>query len=401
MGKRLLILGGSRYCLPIIDAAHDLGHEVVTMDYIPGNIAHRYSDRYENVSIVDKEAVCTAARNLSIDGIMSFAADPGVVSAAYTAEVMGLPFQGSAETVALMQNKGLFRSFLQNNGFNCPRSFVFSRVEEVLAASSDIPYPVIVKPTDSAGSKGCTRVDQPEQLVAAVEYALQFSAENACIIEEFVEKKYPSSDADGFTINGRFECLSFTSQLFDESAAGPYTPSGYDMPCGIPEDYTALLRSELQRMADLLHLQSGVYNIETRIGVDGLPYIMEVSPRGGGNRLSEMLRYAGGVDLLTASVQAALGEKITDIHEPTYDGFWHQQILHSPEGGIFKGMWYVEGFREAHVKDEQLWVEPGTQVAAFSAANHAFGTVFMRFDTKEELERFHENEELFMKVIVD
>ena len=77
--KKLMLLGGLRYLLPVIEAAHDLGYYVITCDYLPNNIAHKYSDEYCNVSIIDKEAVLALAKNLQIDGIMSFAVDPGVV----------------------------------------------------------------------------------------------------------------------------------------------------------------------------------------------------------------------------------------------------------------------------------------------------------------------------------
>ena len=89
--KKLMLLGGLRYLLPVIEAAHDLGYYVITCDYLPNNIAHKYSDEYCNVSIIDKEAVLALAKNLQIDGIMSFAVDPGVVTAAYVQEQMGLP----------------------------------------------------------------------------------------------------------------------------------------------------------------------------------------------------------------------------------------------------------------------------------------------------------------------
>ena len=44
--KKLMVLGGSRYALPVIKAAHDLGIYVITCDYLPDNIAHKYSDEY-------------------------------------------------------------------------------------------------------------------------------------------------------------------------------------------------------------------------------------------------------------------------------------------------------------------------------------------------------------------
>ena len=95
--KKLMILGGSRYALPVIKSAHELGLYVITADYLPENIAHRYSDEYCNVNIIDKEATLKEARLRNIDGIMSFACDPGVVTAAYVAEQLGLPSVGSFE----------------------------------------------------------------------------------------------------------------------------------------------------------------------------------------------------------------------------------------------------------------------------------------------------------------
>lgn len=52
-----MLLGGIRYLLPAIEAAHKHGAYVITLDYLPDTIAHKYSDEYHNVSILDKEAL--------------------------------------------------------------------------------------------------------------------------------------------------------------------------------------------------------------------------------------------------------------------------------------------------------------------------------------------------------
>ena len=44
--KKLMLLGGIRYLLPVIKAAHEQGYYVITADYLPDNIAHQYSDEY-------------------------------------------------------------------------------------------------------------------------------------------------------------------------------------------------------------------------------------------------------------------------------------------------------------------------------------------------------------------
>ena len=284
--KKLLLLGGLRYLLPVIEAAHKLGYYVITCDYIPGNIAHKYSDEYHNVSIIDKEAVLALARELEIDGIMSFAVDPGVVTAAYVQDQMGLP-GNPYESVKILQNKDRFRRFLSEHGFNVPWAFSFSSVEDTLLKSGEFTYPLIVKPTDSAGSKGVTRVDRAEDLEDAVKYALKHSISERVIVEEFIEKEGCSSDTDCFSVDGELKFVSFSAQRFDEKAANPYTPSAYSWPSTMTKEQEAELTSELQRVLHLLGMRTSIYNVETRIGKNGKTYIMEVSPRGGGNRLAD------------------------------------------------------------------------------------------------------------------
>lgn len=398
--KTLLILGGSRYIMPVIEAAHDLECKVVTCDYLPHNYAHAFSDEYVNASIVDKEAILDVARAVHADGITSFAADPGVTTAAYVAEQLGLPFQGSYEAVCTLQNKNLFRAFLCESGFTCPRAFEFSSREDAEREADGLPYPLIAKPIDSAGSKGVTRVDGPESLSAAIDHALQFSLSGKCIVEQFIEKDGPSSDADSFTVDGRLECISFTDQLFDVTGSNPYVPSAYAMPSSMAPEHQIALRQDVQRVVDLLGLKTGIYNIESRVGKDGLPYIMELSPRGGGNRLAEMLRYAAEIDMIRASVAASVGLPVENISMPVYQGFWYQQMLHTEVAGVFRGIEYAPGFKEAHVKEEQLWIEPGTTVQEFTSANYAFGSVFLHFDTQEELASFRSDPDQQMKVIV-
>jgi dTDP-4-amino-4,6-dideoxygalactose transaminase len=62
--KKLMLLGGIRYLLPVIETAHKFGVYVITADYLPDNIAHKYSDKYVNVSILDREAVFANCPNV-------------------------------------------------------------------------------------------------------------------------------------------------------------------------------------------------------------------------------------------------------------------------------------------------------------------------------------------------
>ena len=383
--KKLMLLGGLRYLLPVIESAHKLGYYVITCDYLPDNIAHKYSDEYHNVSIIDKEAVLALAKELQIDGIMSFAVDPGVVTAAYVQKQMGLPAFCPYESVCILQNKDRFRNFLTQHGFNVPKAKGFSSIEEAMAEKYWFPWPVIVKPTDSAGSKGVTRVDRLEDLRPALEVAFAHSLSKRVIVEEFIEKAGCSSDTDSFSVDGELKFVSFSAQRFDEHAPNPYTPSAYSWPSTMTAEQEAELTSEIQRLLKLLGMQTSIYNIETRVGTNGNPYIMEVSPRGGGNRLAEMLRFATGVDLITNAVRAAVGDEVVAVEQKPYNGHWAEVILHADKDGIFNHLLIKSETVNAKIVETDLWVKKGDSIHAFKGANDAIGTLVVQFENDKDL----------------
>lgn len=392
-----MILGGSRYALPVIEAAHKLGIYVITCDYLPDNIAHKYSDEYCNVSIIDKEKTLEVAKRLNIDGVMSFACDPGVITSAYVAEKMNLPNVGPYESVCILQNKKKFREFLKDNGFTVPTAKGYKNIEEALKDVDLYQWPVIVKPTDSAGSKGVTRVDSPEDLKKSIQYALSFSHSDEFIIEDFITQHGYSSDTDCFSIDGELRFVSFDCQRFDSKAKNPYTPAAYSWPSSMTIEHQEELKNEIQRLLKLLKMRTAVYNIETREGTDGKAYIMELSPRGGGNRLSECLRYATGVDMITNMVKYSVGLPIDEITQEPYDGCWAEIILHSDQPGVFKELWISDEILD-NVVERDLWIKEGTEVGGFTAANEAIGTLVLKFENQERVEEVLGNQDKYVKV---
>lgn len=398
--KKLMLLGGLRYLIPVIKKAQRMGIYVITCDYLPDNIAHKYSDEYHNVSIIDKEAVLKLAMALEIDGIMSFAVDPGVITAAYVAEKMNLPSAGPYESIKILQNKNLFRAFLEEYHFNVPKARSYSSVEEALKDFEVIDHPIMVKPVDSAGSKGVTKVSAREELMPALDRAMASSFSKTIIIEDYLESKGYSSDSDCFSVNGKLEVVTFSSQRFDSGSPNPYTPAAFSWPSSISYDNQLYLKSELQRLIKLLEMQSSIYNIEVREALDGKAYIMEVSPRGGGNRLSEVISRASGIDLITYAIQAALGEEIGGIPELFYTGNWAEVILYSNEAGSYRDLYISPDVKDA-VVEVDLWVQRGDEINAFTGANDAVGTVILNFENKDVLKKVLSDYSQYLTVIVE
>ena len=330
---------------------------------------------------------------------MSFAVDPGVVTAAYVADKMGLPMPGPYESVCILQNKDRFRDFLSNNGFNVPKAKGYSSMEKAMADILLFTWPVIVKPTDSAGSKGVTKVNGPEEIEDALKTAFAHSISKHIIVEDFIDKQGCSSDCDCFSIDGKLDFVSFSAQHFDAGAPNPYTPSAYSWPSTFTSRQEAELTSELQRLLTLLGMRTSIYNIETRIGTDGKPYIMEVSPRGGGNRLSEMIRRITGIDLITAAVLAAVGETPSGVVQKPCLGHWAEIILHADNAGTFENL-IVPKEIEKYVVDKDLWINKGDNIKAFHGANDTIGTLVVKFEKKDDFNYALNKLNSFFTVIV-
>lgn len=186
MQKRILFLGGSKFQIPPIKYAKKQGHYVISCDYLPDNPGHQYADEYYNVSTTDSDAVLALAEKLNVDGIVAYASDPAAPTQAYVANKLGLP-SNPYESVEILSRKDYFRKFLEENDFLVPKSnsFDFESIDQAIAWFDKLEKPVIVKPVDSSGSKGVTKVYTEEELVHAFSYALEFSRAKIVAVEEF------------------------------------------------------------------------------------------------------------------------------------------------------------------------------------------------------------------------
>lgn len=398
--EKVLLLGGSYTLLPIIKRAHQYGWYVITMDYFPDNLAHKYSDEFANISVIDKEAVLAFAEKTKIKAISSFGCDAGAVSAAYVAEKMGLPYVCSYEAACILQDKALFRSFLRDHNFNVPYAKGFSSKDEALHNITELKCPVIVKPVDSAGSKGVSRCDSKDELEAAIDSALANTHSNAFIIEEFLEKEGPSSGSETFFQDGIACFNGVYDQFFDSTAPNPFVPAAECWPSTHNKSTQDIVYAELNRLASLLHIRTGLMNVEWRVS-NGKPYLMEVTPRAGGNRLAEMLSIATDVDIVDAEVRQILGMTLPKVHEPIYKGYFANLVIHSHITGILSHVEIDADFRKKHLIEEDLWVKKGEHIDAWTGGNHSIGILFLRFVSCAEMMRCleHANSLYMVKVV--
>lgn len=399
--KKVLMLGGAPAQIPAIKKAKEMGLYVITCDYLPDNPGHALADEYYNVSTTNKEEVLKLAQKLQIDGIVCYASDPSALTAAYVAENMGLP-TSPCKSVEILSNKDLFRKFLQENGFCTPKAGGYCSVEEAIEGLKDYKFPVIIKPVDSSGSKGVTKLEEnnPEKAKEQIEYALSFSRAKRVIIEEFVEKYGYQIAGDGFSVDGKLVYRAFANDHFDERCKNPYVPVGASWPYDMPDNIHDKIHEEIQRALTLLNMKTGAYNFDIRIDKDMNVYLMEIGPRNGGNMIPQVMAYTTGVDLVEYTIKAAIGEDCSDLTMPNQNGFWAYYALHSIKSGIFKELYIDEKFKQENLVELHLYKNIGEEISEYVGSNTTVGIMIVKFNSKEEMLEKIENMDNWVKIII-
>lgn len=396
--KKLLMLGGSQSQIPAIKKARELGHYVITCDYLEDNPGHQFSNEYYNVSITDKDAVLELAKKLKVDGIVCYVADSGAETVAYVAEKLGLPSY-STKSIDILTNKDKFRLFQQENGFNIPRAKGYSSYEEAKDDFYNFKMPVMIKPVDSSGSKGISKIDNIEQLKDKVANAMNHSRTKRFIIEEYIENYGPHVGGDGFCVNSKLVFRCFSNEYFSTNRLNPFVSILATWPYVMPERIQNKIHDEIQRVLSLLNMQTGALNFDIRVDAEENVYIIEMAPRNGGDLNPNAIKYATGVDLIEYTIKAALGEDCSGLKMIHPKGYWATYVLDSPNNGVLKAIEIEEEFRKNNIVKFDAVVNKGERIYALSGSHEKIGIMILKFASLNEMENKIDNIGDLVKVI--
>lgn len=400
MPRTILLLGGSRQQVVAIEAAKRLGYRTVLCDYLPDNPGQYVADVFYQTSTTDRDAVLGVAKRESIDGILAYASDPAAPTAAYVAERLGLP-GNPLKSVEALSEKHLFRKHLSEIGLPCPQAVNFATgisAHEVELMTSRFSWPIVVKPTDSSGSKGVSIVRDPSGLEDALGAARKRSRNGVLIAEEYINYAYPHViGGDIFVCGGKVRFWGLMDCLRDGRLGG-LVPSGKALPAGITAVQREKIKQTLQDLVTSLDFSFGEMNVEVILSEGDTPYVLELGARAGGNMIPVQLSDASGIDLIEANVRCAMGDDPGSIEYDGTDEFYAHSVIHSERDGIFEGIDY--GRLGSYVYREVLYHAPGEQVCRFQDAGDAVGIAFLKFPSAQEMRDVLLSGESAAKVIV-
>jgi phosphoribosylaminoimidazole carboxylase (NCAIR synthetase) len=301
----LMMLGASYLQRPFVERAIALGHRVITVDNVPGNVCHRISHRCYDISTVDGERVLKAAVDERIDGILTACSDVAVAAVGRVNDALGLAGV-TAEQARVLCTKHNFRQFQADHGLPHPDFYTSRETEPLLRAAPELGHHVMVKAVDRSGSRGVRKVasDDATALTQAIEESRRVGLSGVVCIESVLSGTEYGGDA--LVVDGAVRHLFVT----DKHLAGTVV-RGHSMPTRLAVDQLERVRLALEAHVRCCGYRNGPLNFDVMVDDSGAVWVIEMSPRAGGNWIPQLVEFTFGADLFTATIDAALGRQVS------------------------------------------------------------------------------------------
>jgi biotin carboxylase len=313
-----MILGAGVMQGPAIRIAGEMGLFTVVVDADSQAPNAGLADRFEQIDLKDKEGIEALGRSLQkkggLGGIMTAGTDFSA-TVAWAAERLGLsgiPWEAALNASDKERMRGCFKKA----GLPSPEFLSLSAIPAqwppaaaAEASSALAAYPLVVKPVDNMGGRGCRRVNCLAELQAAAGEALGFSRSGRAIVEAFMEGPEFSVDAivygEEIIICGLADRHIFFPPYFIEM--------GHTMPTAFNrEDQRRVLetfRAGIRALGIAGPGHAGAAKGDIKLTPSG-PMIGEIAARLSGGYMSGWTYpYASGVEPVRGAILACLGRK--------------------------------------------------------------------------------------------
>lgn len=281
MAKKVMILGANNFMLPLIKKSKELGYYTIVASPAKDEPGFEYADECVYVDLRDKEAVLKEAQRLNIDGITTDQAETPVRTVAYVADKMGLPGIGQ-DMAELFTNKYLMREKCREIGIDTIKYKLVTDVNDAVEFYKSLNCVAIMKPIDSAGSRGVVKLTCEADVTEHFEYSKAASKSGCVIVEEFIEGK--ELLIDGVTYNNCYQTL-VCGEYRKCQVPGVFSEYLGKYPAEVSKEQWDEANALVKRIVEGFGLPWGRTHTEVKVNQRGV-WLMETAARGGGRYIS-------------------------------------------------------------------------------------------------------------------
>jgi cysteine synthase A len=207
-----------------------------------------------------------------------------------------------------MTNKLAMRARLAEAGIPQPRFATVRSPEAARDAATEIGFPAVLKPADSAGQVGLARIESVDDAADGVPAAVAASPTGEAVLEEFVE----GTEMNGIVVVQEGEVLA---TILCDRLRPPGRGFGVSWLHVWPPTPEEAQLAEAERVAAdavrALGLRTGIGFPQILARPDGRVAVVECAARIGG-MMAEHLLHAFGIDLLEVALRLSMGEPVTE-----------------------------------------------------------------------------------------
>ena len=371
-GKRLLILGAGRGQIGLYKAAREMG--VIS---IAGTMADNnppcipLADEVCYMNILDPDEVERNTRNLAFDGVATCCLDRGLTALGRLCDCRQLI--GYPEGVArLCNDKSKMKALLYAEGVNTAAYITVKKADELREAVDRVGgYPLMIKATDLAGSRGIYKVESDAEALDCFNKAMSLTRKDYVIVEKFLAGR--EFGAQAFVYHGNV--------LFVMPHGDILYHADTDVPVGhyVPYECNSLLQQQITEQSRKAIRAIGLDNCAVNIDfieVDGKVYVLELTGRIGANCLPELVGIHFGINYYKMVVAAALGVNPEEIWNKRGHGLCGvSKMIYSVEKeGVLDYIAYT-GIQSDDICDMTFFVHSGSEVRRLNNSSNCLAQV--------------------------
>ncbi|MDZ7667134.1 MAG: ATP-grasp domain-containing protein [Desulfotignum sp.] len=290
-----------------------------------------------------------------------------MITAARLARTLGLSYPGES-AILNCRDKLISKQLWQAQGVSCPRVWPVHGIEDVMRILKDVTAGLVLKPAWGSGSElvfQCGNRKEAETAWQTMTFGLEKRKKNALFAHPdqliLAEERIcgPEYSADFILTNTGLTLIRLARKMIP--AGMPFgTAAGYEVPGILPLQLPVeTLASVLEKAARALGLETGICMVDFVIN-HNRPYLLEITPRPGGDCLPWLLDISGHLDILKLTLDVA-GNRLWDISAVQFSPHMALRI-HAGKHGILRKIDYRDLASEPRVKQIHLIRKPGHRI---------------------------------------
>ncbi len=251
-GKKLLILAGGPHLISLVERAKELGVYTIVTDYydVKDSPAKLIADEYLNISWSDIDSLEKKCKEIGVNGVTTGYSENVVEACIKLCERLELPCYCNLEQLEITRDKIKFKNECRKNGV--PVVTEYKSLDEIHS------FPIIVKPTDRAGSIGIGIATNKKELKKVYDYAMEMSYNKHVIMEDFI------SDGTKFDVtyavcNGNISLLTTCDTINGkDNGFERVVQSGWLYPSKYEDTYLKDIDQSMKKMIKNLGVKNGI-----------------------------------------------------------------------------------------------------------------------------------------------